>query len=201
MTNNDNDYQIEQAKSAEEAARRNNVDAQVIYAGNDSVTQSTQLLSAVQAAPQLRPDAIIFEPVGATDHAHRSACPACHDADVPGTAITVAPTGAETLPDAAPGLPATLAGRARHLPPRPLRERIGQESRLAGALASRDLACDDQHGRGDDEDGRRECDRNSTFILSGLPPARFVGCGLFGPIRWTFNERAPGGPGRVQPTG
>lgn len=66
LTNNDNDYQIEQAKSAEETARRLGVDAQIIYSGNDSVTQSTQLLNAVQAAPQLRPDAIIFEPVGAT---------------------------------------------------------------------------------------------------------------------------------------
>src|SRR5262250_683077 len=66
LTNNDNDYQIEQAKSAEEAARRLGVDTQIIYSGNDSVTQSTQLLNAVQAAPQLRPDAIIFEPVGST---------------------------------------------------------------------------------------------------------------------------------------
>jgi ribose transport system substrate-binding protein len=66
LTNNDNDYQIEQAKSAEETARRLGVDAQIVYSDNDSVTQSTQLLSAVQAAPQLRPDAIVFEPVGAT---------------------------------------------------------------------------------------------------------------------------------------
>lgn len=66
LTNNDNDYQIEQAKSAEEAARRVGVELQIIYADNDSVTQSTQLLSAVQAAPTVRPDAIIFEPVGAT---------------------------------------------------------------------------------------------------------------------------------------
>ena len=66
LTTSDNDYQIEQAKSAEEAARSLGVDAQIVYSDNDSVTQSTQLLSAVQAAPQLRPDAIIFEPVGAT---------------------------------------------------------------------------------------------------------------------------------------
>src|SRR5215468_731070 len=66
LTNNDNDYQIEQAKSAEEAARRLGVDTQIIYSGNDSVTQSTQLLNAVQAAPQDRPDAIVFEPVGGT---------------------------------------------------------------------------------------------------------------------------------------
>ena len=66
LTNNDNDYQIEQAKSAEETARRLSVDAQIVYSDNDSVTQSTQLLNAVQAVPQLRPDAIVFEPVGAT---------------------------------------------------------------------------------------------------------------------------------------
>jgi len=66
LTTNDNDYQIEQAKSAEESARSLGVDAQILYSDNDSVTQSTQLLNAVQAAPQLRPDAIVFEPVGAT---------------------------------------------------------------------------------------------------------------------------------------
>jgi hypothetical protein len=66
LTTSDNDYQMEQAKSAEESARALGVDAQIVYSDNDSVTQSTQLLSAVQAAPQLRPDAIVFEPVGAT---------------------------------------------------------------------------------------------------------------------------------------
>ena len=66
LTTNDNDYQIEQAKSAEEAARSLGVDLQIVYSDNDSVTQSTQLLNAVQVAPQLRPDAIVFEPVGAT---------------------------------------------------------------------------------------------------------------------------------------
>jgi len=66
LTTNDNDYQQEQAKSAEEASRRLGVDAQILYAQNDSITQSTQLLNAIQAAPSLRPDAIVFEPVGAT---------------------------------------------------------------------------------------------------------------------------------------
>lgn len=66
LTNNDNDYQIEQANATEEAARRLGVSAQVIYAGNDAITQSTQLLQAIQAAPQERPDAILFEPVGST---------------------------------------------------------------------------------------------------------------------------------------
>jgi len=66
LTTRDNDYQMEQAKSAEESARSLGIDAQIVYSENDSVTQSTQLLSAVQAAPQLRPAAIVFEPVGAT---------------------------------------------------------------------------------------------------------------------------------------
>jgi ribose transport system substrate-binding protein len=66
LTNNDNDYQIEQASATDEAARRLNVSAQVIYAGNDAITQSTQLLQAIQANPQERPDAILFEPVGST---------------------------------------------------------------------------------------------------------------------------------------
>src|SRR5215470_9483307 len=66
LTNNDNDYQIEQAGATEEAANRLGVIAQIIYANNDAITQSTQLLQAIQAAPQERPDAILFEPVGST---------------------------------------------------------------------------------------------------------------------------------------
>jgi len=66
LTNNDNDYQIEQASATNEAAGRLGVSAQVIYAGNDAITQSTQLLQVIQAAPQDRPDAILFEPVGST---------------------------------------------------------------------------------------------------------------------------------------
>lgn len=66
LTNDDNDYQIEQANATEEAARRLGVTTQIIYAGNDAITQSTQLLQAIQASPQERPDAIIFEPVGST---------------------------------------------------------------------------------------------------------------------------------------
>src|SRR5262250_3531374 len=66
LTNNDNDYQIEQANATEEAARKLGVSAQIIYAGNDAITQSTQLLQAIQAAPQERPNAILFEPVGST---------------------------------------------------------------------------------------------------------------------------------------
>ena len=66
LTTNDNDYQMEQAQSAEEAARKFGVELQVIYADNDAITQSTQLLKTIQAEASHRPDAIIFEPVGGT---------------------------------------------------------------------------------------------------------------------------------------
>ncbi|HXL21613.1 MAG TPA: substrate-binding domain-containing protein [Candidatus Dormibacteraeota bacterium] len=66
LTTSDNDYQIEQAHSAEEAARKLSVDLQIIYAANDAITQSTQLLRAIQAGENDRPDAIVFEPVGGT---------------------------------------------------------------------------------------------------------------------------------------
>jgi ribose transport system substrate-binding protein len=66
LTTNDNDYQIEQAQSAEQAARKLGAEVHVIYAENDAITQSTQILKAIQSAENLRPDAIIFEPVGGT---------------------------------------------------------------------------------------------------------------------------------------
>jgi len=66
LTTNDNDYQIEQARAAEQAARKLNVNLQILYADNDAINQSTQILKAVQAAEEDRPDAIIFEPVGGT---------------------------------------------------------------------------------------------------------------------------------------
>jgi ribose transport system substrate-binding protein len=66
LTTNDNDYQIEQAQSAEKAAKRLDVALEIIFAGNDAITQSTQILQAVQAPAASRPDAIVFEPVGST---------------------------------------------------------------------------------------------------------------------------------------
>lgn len=60
----DNDYQVEQAAAAEEAARKLALDAQIFYADNDSIQQSQQILKLVQCDPQARPDGIIFEPVG-----------------------------------------------------------------------------------------------------------------------------------------
>jgi ribose transport system substrate-binding protein len=66
LTTNDNDYQMEQAASAEEAARRLGVDVQIIYADNDAITQSQQLLKIIQSRSDSHPDAIVFEPVGGT---------------------------------------------------------------------------------------------------------------------------------------
>ena len=66
LTNNDNDYQQEQAAAAEKAARRLGVDLQIVHANNDAVTQSQQLLHFIQGSAASRPDAIIFEPAGGT---------------------------------------------------------------------------------------------------------------------------------------
>jgi ribose transport system substrate-binding protein len=66
LTTDDNDYQIEQAQSAEQAAKRLDVTLEIIFAGNDAITQSTQILKAVQAPAESRPEAIVFEPVGST---------------------------------------------------------------------------------------------------------------------------------------
>src|SRR5579884_1113491 len=62
MTQN-NDYQKFQASSAEIAARKLGVDFQVIYADNDGLTQSQQILKAIQSQ-SARPDGIIFQPAG-----------------------------------------------------------------------------------------------------------------------------------------
>ena len=66
LMTNENDYQVEQAQSAEQAARKLGVQAQIVFADNDAITQSTQILKVIQAPPQERPDAVIFEPVGGT---------------------------------------------------------------------------------------------------------------------------------------
>jgi ribose transport system substrate-binding protein len=62
----DNDYQREQAASAKAAAQGFGIDVEIVYAGNDAITQSTQLLKAIQADARLRPHAVIVEPLGAT---------------------------------------------------------------------------------------------------------------------------------------
>ena len=66
LTNNDNDYQQEQATLAEKTARRLGVDVKIVHANNDALVQSQQLLHYVQDAAVARADAIIFEPAGGT---------------------------------------------------------------------------------------------------------------------------------------
>jgi ribose transport system substrate-binding protein len=66
LTNNDNDYQQEQAQAAQKAAKRLGVEAEIIHANNDALTQSQQLLHYIQEASVVKPDAILFEPAGGT---------------------------------------------------------------------------------------------------------------------------------------
>ncbi|MGC1634926.1 MAG: substrate-binding domain-containing protein, partial [Candidatus Acidiferrales bacterium] len=63
---NDNDYQQEQASAAQETGQRLGVNVKVVQADNDAIKQSDQILKAIQSAGTDRPDAILFEPLGAT---------------------------------------------------------------------------------------------------------------------------------------
>jgi ribose transport system substrate-binding protein len=58
-----NDYQLEQAASAQMAAQKVGARVQIIYANNDAVQQTQQILEFIQE-PMKRPDAILVEPVG-----------------------------------------------------------------------------------------------------------------------------------------
>lgn len=62
----DNDFQAAQAQSAEDTARKLGSDVEIVFADNDAVNQSTQLLKAIQSRDESRPDAIVVEPVGGT---------------------------------------------------------------------------------------------------------------------------------------
>jgi len=62
----ENDFQREQAASAETAARELGVDLDVVYADGDTITQSTQILKCIQTHAALRPSGIIVEPAGGT---------------------------------------------------------------------------------------------------------------------------------------
>jgi ABC-type sugar transport system substrate-binding protein len=65
LTNDDNDYQVEQAVSAQATARRLGVDLEIFHANNDAIEQSQQILKVVQSSfAGNRPAAIIVEPVG-----------------------------------------------------------------------------------------------------------------------------------------
>lgn len=66
LTNNDNDYQLEQATAADEAAKRLGVQLNIVSADNDAINQSQQLLHVIQSHSASHPDGILFEPVGGT---------------------------------------------------------------------------------------------------------------------------------------
>jgi ribose transport system substrate-binding protein len=59
----ENDYQRAQAASAKETAQRLGVEVQVVYAENDAVNQSQQLLTQIQSSTE-KPAGIICQPVG-----------------------------------------------------------------------------------------------------------------------------------------
>src|SRR3974390_3647028 len=63
LITDDNDYQLEQAASAQAAAVKLGANVQIVYSGNDAVQQTQQILSFIQD-PAKRPDAILAEPVG-----------------------------------------------------------------------------------------------------------------------------------------
>ncbi|MFZ0954038.1 MAG: hypothetical protein WAN17_17335, partial [Candidatus Sulfotelmatobacter sp.] len=55
----DNDFQVAQAQSAEDTARKLGIEVEIIYAGDDAVHQSTELLKAIQSRVESRPNAIV----------------------------------------------------------------------------------------------------------------------------------------------
>jgi ribose transport system substrate-binding protein len=63
LITDDNDFQLEQAASVQAAALQLGASVEIIYAGNDAVQQTQQILKFIQE-PSKRPDAILVEPVG-----------------------------------------------------------------------------------------------------------------------------------------
>jgi ribose transport system substrate-binding protein len=61
-----NDFQLEQAATADAAARDLGVELQILYADGDAITQSTQILKSIQVHSALQPSGIIVEPAGGT---------------------------------------------------------------------------------------------------------------------------------------
>ena len=67
LTTDENDFQLEQAAAAQRAAERFGVNIEVLYASNDPIQQSQQLLGIIQSPSRLH-DGIIFESVGGTGY-------------------------------------------------------------------------------------------------------------------------------------
>lgn len=66
VTNDSNDFQIQQVQTARQAAARALADLDIVYAQDDGILQSQQLLDRIQSTTGPRPSAIIFEPAGST---------------------------------------------------------------------------------------------------------------------------------------
>jgi len=62
LISRDNDYQAEQAAAVTEMASRLGIRIEVIYANNDAVNQTQQLVKIIQG--DKKPSAILVEPVG-----------------------------------------------------------------------------------------------------------------------------------------
>ena len=60
----ENDFQLEQALSAQQSARKLGIILETYYANNDAVNQGSQILRLLQGSLETRPDGIVFEPVG-----------------------------------------------------------------------------------------------------------------------------------------
>ena len=66
LSTNTNDFQMELAATALAAGQKLDVTIQIIYAENDSILQSQQLLKMIQLPGNSHPDAIFFHPFGST---------------------------------------------------------------------------------------------------------------------------------------
>jgi ABC-type sugar transport system substrate-binding protein len=92
LVTNDNDFQLEQAASAQAMAAKLGATVQIIYSGNDAVQQTQQILSFIQD-PAKRPDAILVEPVGTAMPQIAKAAVAC------GIAWCLINTDADYIPE------------------------------------------------------------------------------------------------------
>src|SRR5258708_31124303 len=72
----ESDYKLEQAGSGGRGAVELRVELQILIANNDTITQSKQILRAIQGEAAQSRDAVIFEPVGGTalPQVARAAC-------------------------------------------------------------------------------------------------------------------------------